>query len=240
MKNQPIDRKTVGYVRVSTADQSREGISLDTQRARIEAYALATNRRLDETVVDAGESAKSLRRPGVRRILAGVRSGQIGEVIVLKLDRLTRSVKNLLELIDMFTKSNADLISVSESLDTASAAGRMVVQILGVMAEFERAQISERTAGALRHLRRRRRAYGHVPFGWRREGDQLIEVAEEQWALNVTLRMRKNGNSLTTIGSWLSSQGFIPHQGGRAWRKQTVAQVLRSRMATEHQLSNPQ
>jgi len=233
MKIQPINRKTVGYVRVSTADQAREGISLDAQRARIEAYAVATNQRLDEIVVDVGESAKSLRRPGMRRILAGVRSGQIGAVIALKLERLTRSVQNLLELIEIFAKENADLISVCEALDTVSAAGRMVVQIIGVMAEFERAQISERTAGALRHLRRRRQAYGHVPFGWRRESDKLVEEREEQWALNIMSRMRSEGHSLTQVGCWLEAQGLTPHQGGKMWRKQTLAQVLSSRMAVE-------
>jgi len=233
MEKSTTPRKTVGYVRVSTDDQAREGVSLDAQAARINAYAIATGRQLDEIVVDAGESAKSLRRPGMRRILSGVKSGEIGAVIALKLDRLTRSVKNLLELIEIFAKAEADLISVLESLDTSSAAGRMVVQILGVMAEFERAQISERTAGALGHLRDRRRVYGHCPFGWRREGDSIVEVPEEQWALAVSRRFRQDGQSLRQIGEWLSTQGFAPRQGGRSWRKQSVAQVMGSRMATE-------
>ena len=233
MKLSASARKTVAYVRVSTDEQAREGASLEAQEERIAAYALATGRRLDEIVVDAGASAKSLRRPGMRRILLGIRTGEIGAVIVLKLDRLTRSVKNLLELIDTFAKSNADLVSVCESLDTSSAAGRMVVQILGVMAEFERAQISERTAGALAHLRTNRRVYGHVPFGWRREDAALVEVPREAWALMVSRRMRKDGASLRRIGEWLRDEGFAPRQGGNAWRKQTVAQVLGSRMASD-------
>jgi len=228
-----VARKTIAYARVSTEDQAKEGVSLDAQRARIEAFALATGRSVNEVIVDAGESAKSLARPGMRRVLAAVRSGEVAALIVLKLDRLTRSVRNLLDLIDLFEESRTDLISVSESLDTASASGRMVVQILGVMAEFERAQLSERTASALAHLRHARRPYGHAPFGWRREHNDLVEVSREQWALSVVRRKHEGGDSLSQIGRWLASEGFEPHQGGRAWRKQTVAQILNSRMALE-------
>src|SRR5690349_17429513 len=117
MKKVTSSSKTVGYVRVSTEDQAREGVSLDAQAERIRAYAVATDRVLDEIIVDAGESAKSLRRPGIQRIISGVRSGEIGAVVALKLDRLTRSVKNLLELIETFAKADADLVSVSDSLD---------------------------------------------------------------------------------------------------------------------------
>jgi DNA invertase Pin-like site-specific DNA recombinase len=226
-------RRTVAYCRVSTEDQATHGVSLDQQRTRIEAYAIATGREVDEFIVDAGESAKSLRRPGMIRLLEGVKNGSIGAVIVLKLDRATRSVKDLLHLIEVFGKANADLVSVSESLDTSTASGRMVVQILGVMAEFERAQLSERTAGALAHKRRNRQVYGHAPFGFRREGDSLTEDSQEQWALSVARRMRVEGASLRRVAEWLEGNGFSPSQGGQAWRKQTVAQVLGSRIAAE-------
>jgi len=226
-------RTTVALIRVSTDEQAREGISLAAQRQRIEAYATAAGRTIDEFVVEAGDSAKSLRRPGMARILREVKSGKIGAMIILKLDRATRSVKDLLQIIEIFGKVGADLISVSESLDTSSAAGRMVVQILGVMAEFERAQLAERTAFALAHKRRCRHVYGRPPFGFRRRGDLLVEEPNELLALRVALRMRAEGKSLRHIGEWLRDQGFTPRQGGTQWRKQSVAQVLNSRMATE-------
>src|SRR4029077_3563986 len=97
-------RISVGYVRVSTDDQAATGVSLEAQETRLRAYALATGRELAEVVIDAGESAKTLERPGMTRILAGIRSGEIGAIVSLKLDRLTRSVRDLADLLELFTK----------------------------------------------------------------------------------------------------------------------------------------
>jgi site-specific DNA recombinase len=233
MKNSTTPRRTVALLRVSTEDQAREGVSLRMQRQRIEAYALATGRVIDEFVVEAGESGKTLKRPKMARVLRAVKAGCIGALVIYKLDRATRSLKDLLQLIDIFNKADADLISVSEALDTSCAAGRMVTQILGVMAEFERAQLSERTVCALGHKRRDRRIYGKPPFGFRRDGDMLVEVSSEIAALRTAQRMRAQGVSLTHIGRWLTAHGFAPRQGGKEWRKQSVAQMLGSRMAEE-------
>lgn len=161
---EPQNRRIVAYIRVSTDDQAVNGISIDAQKARLSSYAAAMALGVSEIVVDAGESAKSLQRPGLQQILAGVRSREIGTVIVLKLDRLTRSTRDLAELLELFGKADAALVSVSESLDTSSAAGRMVVNMLGVVAQWEREAIGERTATALAHKRATGRVYGSVPF----------------------------------------------------------------------------
>ena len=142
---------TVGYVRVSTQEQATNGVSLDAQEARIVAYCTALGWQVSEVIRDAGESAKSLKRPGISRILEGVRGGTVGRVVILKLDRVTRSTRDLANLLDTFAKADASLVSVSESLDTLSAAGRLVVNMLGVVAQWEREAIGERTASALAH-----------------------------------------------------------------------------------------
>jgi DNA invertase Pin-like site-specific DNA recombinase len=149
----PIDRKTIGYARVSLTEQARDGVSLPAQEERLRAYALATARDLVEIVVDDGQSAKTLCRPGLQRILTAVTNGVISSIVVLKLDRLTRSVRDLSELLDLFARHDTALISVSESLDTASAAGRLMVNVLGSVGQWEREAISERTAFALAHKR---------------------------------------------------------------------------------------
>src|SRR5580704_17741072 len=150
---QPTERTTVGYVRVSTLDQAENGVSLDAQESRIAAYATALGWQVSEIIRDAGESAKSLKRPGIAKVLSGVQAGAIGRVITLKLDRVTRSMRDLSSLLDVFAKADASLVSVSESLDTQSAAGRLVVNMLGVVAEWERLAIGERTAQALAQAR---------------------------------------------------------------------------------------
>ena len=120
--------KTIGYVRVSTDKQAEHGVSLEAQEAKIRAMAVVHSAELAEVIVDGGESAKSLNRPGIARLLAMVDAGAVKVVIIAKLDRLTRSVKDLCGLLELFEKRKVTLISVAESLDTGSAAGRLVLQ----------------------------------------------------------------------------------------------------------------
>ncbi len=228
----PVDRKTVGYVRVSTEDQAREGVSLAAQEARIRAMALATERDLSEIVVDDGESAKSLSRPGLQQVLAAVRAGAVKAIVVLKLDRLTRSVRDLGELLETFAKHDTALISVSESLDTASAAGRLMVNVLGSVAQWEREAISERTAFALTHKRQNGQAYSRTPFGYDRKGSALVPNAAQQRALAMVRRMAKDGASLRQIASTLTKRGIAPPRGHQ-WYASSVRSMLNSKMASE-------
>jgi DNA invertase Pin-like site-specific DNA recombinase len=128
MPEDPITMKTVGYVRVSTDRQAEQGVSLEVQEAKIRAMAIVQGTDLAEVIV---ESAKSLNRPGFQRLLALMSAGRVDAVIVAKLDRLTRSVKHLCGLLELFEKRKVALVSVAESLDTSSAAGRMVITIMG-------------------------------------------------------------------------------------------------------------
>lgn len=225
-------RKTVAYVRVSTQDQANEGVSLAAQEARIAAYCEAMGWAGLETVRDAGGSAKSLKRPGVAAMLEGVRLGLVGRIVVAKLDRLTRSVRDLTDLIELCAKHDVALVSVGETLDTSTAAGRMVVNMLGVVAAWEREAIGERTATALAHKRQRRVAYGPTPFGFVRVGDALVPEPQEQDALMQAVRMDRAGASFREIAGRLTKLGVRPHRG-KSWHPSSVSAVLRSKMATE-------
>src|SRR5258708_6369463 len=137
---------------------------------------------LDGVIVDGGESAKDLNRPGVQRLLSLVNSGKVDAVIVAKLDRLTRSVKDLCGLLELFEKRKVALISVAESLDTGSAAGRLVITIMGAVSQWEREAIGERTRDALRHKRSQGRRVGNIAFGSRlaSDGEHVEPDAAEQ------------------------------------------------------------
>src|SRR5689334_3451473 len=124
------DMQAIGYIRVSTDQQAERGISLDAQRERVRAMATVQGAELLDVIVDGGESAKSMNRPGLQRVLTLVSTGKVRAVIVAKLDRLTRSVKDLCALLETFEKRGVALISVAESLDTGSAAGRLVITIM--------------------------------------------------------------------------------------------------------------
>jgi DNA invertase Pin-like site-specific DNA recombinase len=122
--------KAIGYIRVSTAKQADSGVSLEAQSETVRAMATVQGAELVEVIVDAGESAKSLNRPGMERLLSLVDSRGVDTVIIAKLDRLTRSVKDLAELMERFKRRGVSLVSVAESLDIGTAAGRLVLNIM--------------------------------------------------------------------------------------------------------------
>lgn len=227
------DRAVVGYVRVSTEEQATSGVSLDAQEARIAAYCAALSLDGVSIVSDRGASAKSLERPALRVLLERVRGGSVATVVVLKLDRLTRSVRDLADLLDLFAKHDVSLVSVSEHLDTASAAGRLVLNVMGTVSQWEREAIAERTATALAHKRQRRTVYGSTPFGYIREGSTLVADATEQAALSEAVRMDAEGASFREIGRMLTDRGVRPKRG-KAWHASSVRAMLRSRIATEN------
>jgi DNA invertase Pin-like site-specific DNA recombinase len=147
--------KAIGYVRVSTLGQAEKGISLAAQQSRIRAMATLQEADLTKVIVDAGESGKNLDRPGMQRLLAMVERREVDAVIIAKLDRLTRSVKDLANLLELFERRGIHLLSVAESLDTGSAAGRLVMNIMASLAQWEREVISERTKEVLGHKKAR-------------------------------------------------------------------------------------
>jgi DNA invertase Pin-like site-specific DNA recombinase len=226
------EARTVAYIRVSTEDQAVNGVSLDAQEARIAAYCTAMGWDVSEVIRDAGASAKSLQRPGMSAIMAGLRDRSIGRVVVLKLDRLTRSVEDLSALLRLFDKSEAALCSISENLDTATACGRLLLNIMASVSQWEREAISERTADALTQKRHTRQVYGPVPFGYRREGDQLLPQPKEQAALTKAQAMGAAGASFREIGRFFDQCGVKPHRSS-TWHANSVRAVLRSRMARE-------
>ncbi len=191
--------KAIGYARVSTDRQADQGVSLEAQQAKIHAMATVQGAELMEVIVEGGESAKSLNRPGVQKLLALVTEGKAQAVIVAKLDRLTRSVKDLCALLELFEKRKVALISVAESLDTGSAAGRLVITIMGAVSQWEREAIGERTRDALRYKQSQGQRAGNIAFGSRLAGDgEHIEADPgEQAALVEIRRLRERRQDST-------------------------------------------
>jgi DNA invertase Pin-like site-specific DNA recombinase len=217
---------------VSTEDQAREGVSLDAQEARIAAYASAMGFDVSENIRDAGESAKSLKRPGIATLLDDVRMGRVARIVVAKLDRLTRSVRDLSDLLDLCAKHDVSLVSVGETLDTGSAAGRMIIGMLGTIAAWEREAIGERTRDSLSHKRNARRAYGPTAFGYDRVGAALVPNTAEQAALTEAVRMDRDGASFREIAARLTEIGARPKRAA-VWHPASVRAMLRSRIVSE-------
>ena len=146
-----------------------------------------------DVIVDAGESAKDLDRPGMARVLEMVASRAVGMVIIAKLDRLTRSVRDLAVLLEQFQRRGVSLASVAESLDTGSASGRLVLNIMVSVSQWEREAIGERTRDAMRHKKAKLEFNGNAPYGFRLAPDKRHVEPEpgEQAILQRIQKLRK-------------------------------------------------
>jgi DNA invertase Pin-like site-specific DNA recombinase len=196
--------RVVAYVRVSTEQQAEQGLSLDAQQAKLTAYALLYDLDLVAVEVDAGVSAKTLQRPALQRALGALKAGQAKALLVVKLDRLTRSVKDLGVLVETyFLAGTWSLMSVSEQIDTRTAAGRMVLNTLAAVSQWEPEAIGERTAQAMAYKRRRcEYTGGEPPYGWRLADDDvhLDPHADEQAIIAEALELKPAGLSLRRSG----------------------------------------
>ena len=222
----------IGYARVSTDKQADGGVSLDAQQEKIRAMAVVQGATLTDLIVDAGESAKTLDRPGMERLLTLVEAGKVDAVIVAKLDRLTRSVKDLALLLERFTRRGVALVSVAESLDTSTAAGRLVLNIMVSVSQWEREAIGERTRDALAHMKATRQAYSPTPYGFERNGDALAATEVEMSTVQQIRTWHRAGWTLRKIASELNRLGVATKNGGAAWYASTVRRIVMNKLYT--------
>lgn len=222
--------KVLGYVRVSTEEQATGGVSLDAQKAKIIAYAQLYELELVETIVDAGQSAKSLKRPGLSRALELLKKKKAEGLIITKLDRLSRSIRDWNTLIDdhFGEKAGRKLFSVGDSIDTRSAAGRLVLNVLMSVSQWEREAIGERTRDALRHKKSLGQRVGKVPFGYTLAGDgvALIPHQPEQQTITRMNQLRKRGMTLRAIAEELTRMKVPTKEGKPVWTHTAVGRIL--------------
>jgi DNA invertase Pin-like site-specific DNA recombinase len=218
--------RAIAYVRVSTAKQASEGQSLDAQRAKLQAYAQVYDVQIVDVVVDAGASAKDLDRPGLARALARMRAGEADALLVTKLDRLTRSVRDLGHLLEEYFGDRFALLSVGDSVDTRSAAGRLVLNVLASVSQWEREAIGERTSAVMQHMRANGEyTGGRAPWGFRAGPDGLVPDEGEQAVQETARRLRGDGLSLASIGRELAELGHLS-RAGKAFAPAQVARMV--------------
>ena len=216
--------KAVGYIRVSTEQQAGEGVSLEAQKAKIEAWCLANDCELVGVHVDAGISGKSMeKRPGLQMALDETGKGMA--MVVYSLSRLARSTRDTLAISERLDKAGADLVSLSERIDTTGAAGKMMFRMLAVLAEFERDVISERTTLALAHKKATGMKYAPVPFGYQEIEGRLEKVEAEARLVAEIQNRRQAGHTLQAIADSLNERGIKGKLGGR-WHPSNVRYVL--------------
>ena len=235
-----------GYARVSTDLQEAEGVSLDAQRAALQAYAASMGAELREIFFDVA-SAHSLDRAQLRACLLAAQhfTGGPRAVCVVKLDRLTRSVRDLGELLQgqLGPRTGVDLVSVRDSIDTRTAAGRLVLNVLVSVAQWEREAVGERTREALAHLQASGVYLGRAPYGWRAEPDSkgrrvLVREPTEQVALDMILALASLGHAPHRIAAELNERE-IPTRTGRPWAPRVVRAALRRTLTQAQKEARP-
>ena len=219
--------RAIGYVRVSLEKQAEKGVSLEAQSEKIRAMATVQGSELVDIIVEAGESAKNLNRPGVQKLLALVDGGRVEAVIVAKLDRLTRSVKDLCALLERFERKRVALVSVAESLDTGSAAGRLVINIMTAVSQWEREAIGERTRDAMSHKRRNGERVGNIAYGYRLAGDDRhVEPDDGEQAVLTRIRsLRRAKKTLRAIAGEPNDSGSQTRRG-TSWRHEHIKRIV--------------
>jgi site-specific DNA recombinase len=214
----------IGYIRVSTDKQSDQGVSLEAQKVKLEQYCSLYEINLVRVVVETG-SAKTLQREGLQGVLKALKDGEADAVVVAKLDRLTRSVADLGELVEGTFQKHA-LLSVGEQIDTRSAAGRLVLNVLASVSQWEREVISERTKAAMQHMRSiNRYTGGAAPYGYDLVDDELVKNEGEQKVLGLVQKYRRQGCTLKGIAQELANSG-IKSRAGKPFAYQSVQRML--------------
>ena len=217
-----------GYARVSTFEQADAGSSIPAQIERMKGVpVIKPGVRLVGVYEDAGESASTLERPQLQILLNLCRENQADMVIVAKLDRLTRSVRDLYHLFDFFDAHEVTLVSLNEGLDTKTPTSRFLISVMASMSQWERETIAERTRESLSHLRSIGKRYGAVPFGYSvDEGGYLVPNMDEQEAYNYGIELLRQQYTYRQIAEALTARGFT-NRRGKPYTKHGIFKILK-------------
>ncbi len=173
--------KIVIYIRVSTEDQAREGYSLEVQREYLESFAKREGHEVFKVYCDDGISAYSIRRPALQELLQDAKVKKFELVLVHKIDRFSRNLKDLLNLADELSSYSVGFKSATEPFDTTTSVGKLMFQQLGSFAEFERNRIAERVfPGMLKGVQQGNwQGARYSPYGYRyNKANKLLEIDE--------------------------------------------------------------
>ena len=192
--------RTIGYIRVSTLEQEKKGISLESQTQKIKAYVDLKGLGEVDIISDPGVSGKDLNRSGIQKMLEMVRAGEATNVVVYKLDRLSRRTQDSLNLIEEFTKRKVDFHSISENVDTETPTGKFFLTVVSAISQMERDLIGERTADVLQLKKIKGEWVGRVPIGFKLGRRGILQVDDKQIkTVEKIKRLRRKGLSIREI-----------------------------------------
>ncbi len=192
-----MNKKVGVYVRVSTEEQAKEGLSIGAQTDRCTAFCKARGWDLYQIYTDAGHSAGTLKRPALKNLLKDAENGKFQVLLVYKIDRFSRNLKDLISILESLKEKNINFSSVTEQIDTTTAMGEAFFQIIGVFAQLERGMVKERVELAFDKKISSGEALNRAPRGYLyKKGRLFIKTDDadkvkqifEMWAAGVNYK----------------------------------------------------
>ncbi|MFY2154674.1 recombinase family protein [Cytobacillus firmus] len=215
---------TIGiYIRVSTLEQANEGYSIAAQKERLTAFCAAQGWTDTRFYVDEGVSAKDTNRPQLQLLLDHVKSEKISTILVYRLDRFTRSVIDLYNLLNLLEKHNCTFKSATEIYDTSSAMGRMFIGLVALLAQWERENLSERVKMALEEKVSSGERVGNVPYGFDLNVEEKLVRNEKSLVVLDMIDKVKKGMSASKLAAYLNKTN-----NDRTWHPQGVLRILKN------------
>lgn len=223
--------KTAIYLRVSTEEQAQEGYSLEVQEEVLKKYAQNNGLKIVKMYSD-DESGYSLLRPSLKRLLSDAKSKKFDTVLVYKIDRFSRNLLHLLNMVDELESYGIAFKSATEMYDTTTSVGKLMFQQLGSYAEFERNRIIERVVpGMQKSLQRGNWQGGKPPYGYRyNKQKKLLEIHPEETELvKLIYRMYLDNKSILSISAYLFENGYKARGGGRIYSTM-ICDILKNKI----------
>lgn len=198
------------YVRVSTQEQAQQGFSLNAQQEALENYAKALGYEIHKIYRDEGKSAKDLKRPEMTNLLQDAEKGKFSAIFIYKLDRFSRSIKDLILTIDKLKEWGIDFVSLQDRIETTSASGKLMFHIIGAFAEFERNIIGDRTKFGMQRKAKEGGFITKAPKGYKlvnkklmineEEAEKVREIFNTFLTQKISLTQLAKNYGLTTSG----------------------------------------
>ena len=210
------------YPRVSTEDQFRNGHSLDEQKERMLKLCDYKNYEVYKVYEDAGISAKNMNRPAFQEMIQDIKDGKINKIIVYKLDRLTRSIKDLEEICTFLEENNCSLESMCEDINTSTANGKFFIRMLTILAQLEIERTSERTKFGMVGAVKKGHFVGRPPIGYDKFDKKLVINDIESEVIKRIFDLYIKGVSANAITKLLNEEKAL----NRKWIPTLVDRIL--------------
>lgn len=221
------------YTRVSTEDQAKEGFSLAAQEERLRAYCRARGWEIAGTYRDDGHSGRNIRRPAYQKMME--ERDLWDTILVLKMDRIHRNARHFMEMMEALGKAQKDFVSATESLDTTTAMGRFVMDIIQRIAQLESEQIGERVyMGMSQKAKTGPGMLGFpAPLGYEVDMGRLRIVHREAEVVRELFSRARAGETMDAISKALNARG-VPTKRGREWTAVKVYRILHNPVYAGH------